>query len=497
MSFIGALDQGTSSTRFMIFASDGSVIGQHQLEHRQILPAPGWVEHDANEIWERTVEVITGALAKAGISGKDLAGVGITNQRETVAIWNKRTGKPIHNAIVWQDTRTQDLLEKLSDPQKNLIIRKTGLAIAPYFSGSKLNWLIKNVPAVKEAIDKGEALAGTIDSWLLWNLTGGSHKTDVTNASRTLLMNLETLQWDDELLEIFDVPRSILPEICSSSEIFGVTSKSGPFGHEVSIAGILGDQQAAMVGQACFDRGDSKTTYGTGNFALLNTGAEIVRSKHGLLTTVCYKFGNQPAQYALEGSVAVTGSAVQWLRDQLGLISSASEIETLANSVRNNGGVYFVPAFSGLFAPYWRSDARGVIVGLTRAATKSHIARATLEAIAFQTREILDAMSQDSGVKLNEMRVDGGITANELCMQIQSDVMQIDVVRPKVIETTALGAAYAAGLAVNYFKGTKELSANWREDARWKPELASDLPSRGFTNWKRAIERSLGWMDLK
>jgi glycerol kinase len=497
MSFIGALDQGTSSTRFMIFASDGSVIGQHQLEHRQILPAPGWVEHDANEIWERTVEVITGALAKAGISGKDLAGVGITNQRETVVIWNKRTGKPIHNAIVWQDTRTQDLLEKLSDPQKNLIIRKTGLAIAPYFSGSKLNWLIKNVPAVKEAIDKGEALAGTIDSWLLWNLTGGSHKTDVTNASRTLLMNLETLQWDDELLEIFDVPRSILPEICSSSEIFGVTSKSGPFGHEVSIAGILGDQQAAMVGQACFDRGDSKTTYGTGNFALLNTGAEIVGSKHGLLTTVCYKFGNQPAQYALEGSVAVTGSAVQWLRDQLGLIGTASEIESLAGSVRDNGGVYFVPAFSGLFAPYWRSDARGVIVGLTRAATKAHVARATLEAIAFQTREILDAMSQDSGVKLNEMRVDGGITANQLCMQIQADVMQIDVVRPQVIETTALGAAYAAGLAVGYFKDIKELKANWHEAKRWKPMNDSDLASDGFANWKRAIERSLGWVDLK
>jgi glycerol kinase len=497
MQFIGALDQGTSSTRFMIFTSEGSVIGQHQVEHRQILPSPGWVEHDASEIWERTKEVIAGALAKAGISGKDLAGVGITNQRETTVIWDKRTGKPLHNAIVWQDTRTQEFLDNLSEAQKKFIIEKTGLAIAPYFSGSKLNWLIKNVPSVREAIEKGDALAGTIDSWLLWNLTGGIHKTDVTNASRTLLMNLETLQWDDELLKIFDVPRSILPEICSSSEVFGSTPNTGPFGHEVLIAGILGDQQAAMVGQACFERGDSKTTYGTGNFALLNTGEEIVRSKHGLLTTVCYKFGNLPARYALEGSVAVTGSAVQWLRDQLGLISSASEIESLANSVSDNGGVYFVPAFSGLFAPYWRSDARGVIVGLTRAATKSHIARATLEAIAFQTREILDAMSQDSGVKLNEMRVDGGITANELCMQIQSDVMQIDVVRPKVIETTALGAAYAAGLAVNYFKGTKELSANWREDARWKPELASDLPSRGFTNWKRAIERSLGWMDLK
>jgi len=465
MSFIGALDQGTSSTRFMIFNEEGAVIGQHQLEHKQILPRPGWVEHDAWEIWERTVEVISESLRKSGISGKDLAGIGITNQRETTVIWDKQTGKPLHNAIVWQDTRTQEFLDNFSDSEKALIVRKTGLAIAPYFSGSKLNWLINNVPDVKRAIDSGNALAGTIDSWLLWKLSGGTHKTDVTNASRTLLMDLETLDWDRDLLRLFGIPREILPTICSSS--------------------------------VCFEKGDSKTTYGTGNFALLNTGEELVRSKHGLLTTVCFKFGSEPARYALEGSVAVTGSAVQWLRDQLGLIKQASEIESLAAAVKDNGGVYFVPAFSGLFAPYWRSDARGVIVGLTRAANKSHIARATLEAISFQTKEILDAMAQDSGVKLTEMRVDGGITANELCMQIQSDVMQIDVVRPKVIETTALGAAYAAGLSVGYFKDKAQLRTRWQEARRWKPTQNTTIATDGFKNWQKAIERSLNWIDLK
>ena len=497
MSFIGALDQGTSSTRFMIFNEEGAVLGQHQLEHKQILPRPGWVEHDAWEIWERTVEVISESLRKSGISGKDLAGIGITNQRETTVIWDKQTGKPLHNAIVWQDTRTQEFLDNFSDSEKALIVRKTGLAIAPYFSGSKLNWLINNVPDVKRAIDSGNALAGTIDSWLLWKLSGGTHKTDVTNASRTLLMDLETLDWDRDLLRLFGIPREILPTICSSSEVFASSLDNGPVGAAVPISGILGDQQAAMVGQVCFEKGDSKTTYGTGNFALLNTGEELVRSKHGLLTTVCFKFGSEPARYALEGSVAVTGSAVQWLRDQLGLIKQASEIESLAAAVKDNGGVYFVPAFSGLFAPYWRSDARGVIVGLTRAANKSHIARATLEAISFQTKEILDAMAQDSGVKLTEMRVDGGITANELCMQIQSDVMQIDVVRPKVIETTALGAAYAAGLSVGYFKDKAHLKTRWQEARRWKPTQNTTIATDGFKNWQKAIERSLNWIDLK
>lgn len=497
MSFIGALDQGTSSTRFMIFNEEGAVLGQHQLEHKQILPRPGWVEHDAWEIWERTVEVISESLRKSGMSGKDLAGIGITNQRETTVIWDKQTGKPLHNAIVWQDTRTQEFLDNFSDSEKALIVRKTGLAIAPYFSGSKLNWLMNNVPDVKRAIDSGNALAGTIDSWLLWKLSGGTHKTDVTNASRTLLMDLETLDWDRDLLRLFGIPREILPTICSSSEVFASSLDNGPVGAAVPISGILGDQQAAMVGQVCFEKGDSKTTYGTGNFALLNTGEELVRSKHGLLTTVCFKFGSEPARYALEGSVAVTGSAVQWLRDQLGLIKQASEIESLAAAVKDNGGVYFVPAFSGLFAPYWRSDARGVIVGLTRAANKSHIARATLEAISFQTKEILDAMAQDSGVKLTEMRVDGGITANELCMQIQSDVMQIDVVRPKVIETTALGAAYAAGLSVGYFKDKAQLRANWQEARRWKPNQNSTIATDGFKNWQKAVERSLNWIDLK
>ncbi|NDE12866.1 MAG: glycerol kinase, partial [Actinobacteria bacterium] len=457
MRFIGSLDQGTSSTRFIVFDEAGSIVGQHQLEHRQILPKAGWVEHDAAEIWERTKEVIGGALKSAGIKGGDLAGIGITNQRETTVVWDRETGKPLANAIVWQDTRTQEFLNTLSEEKKSKVTHKTGLAIAPYFSGSKMNWFIDNIPAVTEAIGAGRALIGTVDSWLVWNLTGGIHVTDVTNASRTLLMDLETLDWDEELLKIFAIPRSILPKICSSSEIYGNTLEDGPLGAQVPIAGILGDQQAAMVGQACFNRGESKTTYGTGNFALLNTGEEIVRSKNGLLTTVCFKFGNEKARYALEGSVAVTGSAVQWLRDQLGIIKSAPEIEELAKSVADNGGVYFVPAFSGLFAPYWRNDARGVVVGLTRAATKAHLARAALEAICYQTRDVLDAMSADSGVKLPEMRVDGGITANELCMQMQADIMQLDVVRPKVIETTALGAAYAAGLATGFYKDTAQL----------------------------------------
>ena len=494
MAFIGALDQGTSSTRFIVFDRQGAIVGQHQLEHRQILPKPGWVEHDAAEIWLRTQEVIRGALAAAGIKGSDLVAIGITNQRETTVVWDKTTGRPLSNAIVWQDTRTAEFLEALPEATKSRITHKSGLAIAPYFSGSKMHWLLSNVPEVGAAIKAGAALIGTIDSWLVWNLTGGVHVTDVTNASRTLLMDLESLEWDEELLNYFSVPRSILPRIASSAEIYGKTLASGPLGFEVPIAGILGDQQAAMVGQACFERGESKTTYGTGNFALLNTGEEIVRSKNGLLTTVCFKFGDTKARYALEGSVAVTGSAIQWLRDQLEIIESAPEVERLAATVPDNGGVYFVPAFSGLFAPYWRSDARGAIVGLTRAATKAHLARAALEAICHQTRDVLDAMSADSGVRLPEMRVDGGITANELCMQMQADIMQIDVVRPRVIETTALGAAYAAGLATGFYSDTNELRKNWQEGRRWRPDSASKLATEGRSNWKRAIERTLDWV---
>lgn len=499
MRYIGALDQGTSSTRFIVFDSSGSIVGQHQLEHRQILPQSGWVEHDAAEMWQRTQEVISGALVAAKIKASDLSAIGITNQRETTVVWDRSTGKPLSHAIVWQDTRTANFLEGLSPAKKTTITYKSGLAIAPYFSGSKMHWLITNIPAVQEAITSGTALIGTVDSWLVWNLSGGvrggKHVTDVTNASRTLLMNLETLDWDDELLSIFNVPRAILPTIRSSSEVYATTDASGFLGAAIPIAGILGDQQAAMVGQACFARGESKTTYGTGNFALVNTGEEIVRSKNGLLTTVCFKFGNEKARYALEGSVAVTGSAIQWLRDQLQIISSAAEVEGLAASVSDNGGVYFVPAFSGLFAPYWRNDARGVIVGLTRAATKGHLARAALEAICYQTRDVLDAMSSDSGVKLPDMRVDGGITANELCMQMQSDVMGIEVIRPRIIETTALGAAYAAGLAVGVYSDLDQLRAQWQEARRWKPSPHSPLATTGYVRWKKAIERTLNWVD--
>jgi glycerol kinase len=495
VTYIGSLDQGTSSTRFMIFDHSGKVIGQHQLEHRQIMPNPGWVEHDAAEIWQRVQEVIAGALKQADILGSDLAAIGITNQRETTVVWDVRTGQPLSNAIVWQDTRTTDFLSSLTDSQKEKIRFKTGLTIAPYFAGSKMNWFLKNVPAAKNE----NARMGTIDSWLLWNLSGGVrggvHQTDVTNASRTLLMNLETLDWDQELLDIFGVSRNCLPEIKSSSEVYAHTDPHGPFGTAIPIAGILGDQQAAMVGQVCFERGESKTTYGTGNFALLNTGTEIVRSKNGLLTTVCFKFGDQPAHYALEGSVAVTGSAIQWLRDQLGIITNAAETENLASSVTDTAGVYFVPAFSGLFAPYWRSDARGAIVGLTRAATKAHLARAALEAICYQTRDVMDAMVADSGVPMSEMRVDGGITANSLCMQMQADIMGIDITRPLIGETTALGAAYAAGLAVGFWSSQDEVKKQWQQSRRWSPTSTLDVREAGYKQWKKAVERTLNWVD--
>jgi glycerol kinase len=498
MSYIGSLDQGTSSTRFMIFDHAGNVVGQHQLEHQQILAQPGWVEHDAAEIWLRTQQVITQGLKDARLQGSDLIAIGIANQRETALCWDVETGAPLGNAIVWQDTRTADFLASLCPNDSSLLQKRTGLTIAPYFSASKWRWMLANRPEIHQALKAGTAKAGTIDSWLLWNLSGGTktgvHLTDVTNASRTLLMNLETLDWDEELLAIFGIPRDLLPIIRSSSEVYARTDPEGPLGCSIPISAILGDQQAAMVGQACFDQGQSKTTYGTGNFALLNTGTEIVKSSNGLLTTVLYKFGESPAHYALEGSVAVTGSAIQWLRDQLGIINTSGEVESLARSVDDNGGVYFVPAFSGLFAPYWRSDARGVIVGLTRAATKAHLARAALEAICYQTKEILDAMVADSGMALKEMRVDGGITSNELCMQIQADVMGIEITRPQIRETTALGAAYAAGLAVGFWSGTDEIRGHWKQSKCWLPRTSSAARDLGFGQWRKAIERSLNWV---
>jgi glycerol kinase len=479
----------------MIFDPQGRVISMAQKEHHQFTPQAGWVEHDAREIWQNTQEVIQNAIKTAGIATSEISAIGVTNQRETVVAWDSQTGAALHRAIVWQDTRTANFLNELDSAVKQVLIQKTGLAIAPYFSASKIHWLLNNVAEVRDALAVGRLRVGTIDSWLMWNLTNGLHITDVTNASRTMLMNLKTLDWDQELLDIFEIPRDILPEIRSSSEVYGKSKASGPFGAEIRIAGILGDQHAAMVGQACFEKGSSKTTYGTGNFALLNTGTEIVHSKHGLLTTVCFKFGDQPAQYALEGSVAVTGSAIQWLRDQLGIISSASEIEDLASQVPDSAGVSFVPAFSGLFAPYWRSDARGVIVGLTRATTKAHLARAALDAICYQTMEVMEAMVADSKIAMTEMKVDGGITANKLCMQLQADVMGIDIVKPLVTETTALGAAYAAGLAIGFWKSTDEVKAQWRQDQRWKSTTDEKTRSAGAKQWKRAVERTLNWVE--
>lgn len=478
MIYIGALDQGTTSTRFIIFNELGEIVNQHQMEHQQILPQTGWVEHDAMEIWQNTLKVMEGALTKAGIKEQDLKAIGITNQRETTVCWDRETGNPISNAIVWQDTRTADYLNKFPETVKATITLKTGTPIAPYFSASKMAWILQN-----KVSDSSNIAFGTIDAWLLFKLTG-VFATDVTNASRTQLMNLETLDWDDELLDIFGIKRQWLPEIKSSSEIYGMT-KSG-----VPIAGILGDQQAAMMGQTCFEKGESKTTYGTGNFALTSTGDKLVRSKHGLITTVLFKLGAAPVQYALEGSVAVTGSAVQWLRDQLGIINSAAEVETLAGSVPDNGGIYFVPAFSGLFAPYWRSDARGVIVGLTRANTKAHIARAALEAICYQTKEVIDAMEADSGIKLTEMRVDGGITNNKLCMQLQSDIMAIDVVKPVITETTALGAAFAAGLAVGVWESTSQIKKIWKRESTWNCKSDANWRSHGYQKWQDAIKRT-------
>jgi len=501
--FVGAVDQGTTSTRFMIFDHGGNEVGRHQLEHEQILPQAGWVEHNPIEIWERTVSVIRTAMQSAGLSATDLAALGITNQRETTVVWDRSTGRPYYNAIVWQDTRTDRIASALDrDGRGDVIRRKAGLPPATYFSGGKVQWILENVDGVRAAAERGDAIFGNTDSWLLWHLTGGidggNHITDVTNASRTMLMNLETLDWDDELLSFFNIPRQMLPEIRPSSDpnTYGVARAPGPLGGEVPLTGDLGDQQAATVGQVCFAPGEAKNTYGTGNFMLLNTGTDLVRSEHGLLTTVCYKFGEAPAVYALEGSIAVTGSAVQWLRDQLHVINSAGESETLAASVPDSGGVYFVPAFSGLFAPYWRSDARGAIVGLSRFNTDAHIARATLESICYQTRDVVEAMAQDSGVTLDVLRVDGGITVNSLCMQIQADVLGVAVSRPVVAETTALGAAYAAGLAVGFWKSTDELRENWNESQRWQPTWTAEQREHGYGRWKKAVQRTLDWVDV-
>jgi glycerol kinase len=502
--FVGAVDQGTTSTRFMIFDHGGNEQGKYQLEHQQILPRAGWVEHNPLEIWERTVAVIRSAMAERGLSASDLASVGITNQRETTVVWNRRTGRPYYNAIVWQDTRTDRIASALDrDGRGDVIRRKAGLPPATYFSAGKVQWILENVNGVREDAERGEAVFGNTDTWLLWNLTGGVdggvHVTDVTNASRTMLMNLETLDWDDELLSFFGIPRAMLPEIRPSSdpEGYGTIRYPGPLGGEISLNGDLGDQQAATVGQVCFAPGEAKNTYGTGNFMLLNTGEELVRSKAGLLTTVCYRFGNAKPVYALEGSIAVTGSAVQWLRDQLGIISGAAQSEALARQVDDNGGVYFVPAFSGLFAPYWRSDARGVIVGLSRFNNNAHLARATLEAICYQSRDVVEAMAKDSGVDLDVLKVDGGVTANSLCMQLQADILGVPVSRPVVAETTALGAAYAAGLAVGFWKDTDELRENWNEGERWTPTWSDEDREAGYRKWKMAVERTFGWVDVE
>jgi glycerol kinase len=499
--YVGALDQGTTSTRFMVFDVAGAEVARRLIEHSQIMPRPGWVEHDPVEIAARTNEAITGALRAANLDGKDLAAIGVTNQRETTVVWNPKTGRPWYNAIVWQDTRTDRIVTAL-EPKRQLLCERTGLPPATYFSGTKLQWMLENVAGVRAAAERGEAIFGTIDSWVIWNLTGGTdggvHVTDITNASRTLLMDLRTLDWDDELLALFGIPRRMLPAITSSSErnSYGITRRNGPVGAEVPVCGDLGDQQAATVGQVCFSVGEAKNTYGTGNFMLLNTGRDIVPSKAGLLTTVCYRMGEAAPVYALEGSIAVTGSAVQWLRDQLGLISSAAEIETLAASVPDNGGVHFVPAFSGLFAPYWRSDARGAIVGLSRFNTKAHLARATLEAICFQTRAVLDAMVKDSGVRLDVLKVDGGATVNNTLMQLQADILGVPVVRPVVSETTALGAAYAAGLATGFWKDLDDLRQNWKKDRQWDPTWSADQRDRAYAGWEKAVERTLNWVEV-
>ncbi|WP_031466950.1 glycerol kinase GlpK [Sciscionella sediminilitoris] len=498
--YIAAIDQGTTSTRCMVFDHSGQVVAVDQKEHRQIFPEAGWVEHDALEIWANTRAVTASALANGDLTAADLAAVGITNQRETTLVWEKATGKPIYNAIVWQDTRTDKIAEELGalGGGQERYRERTGLPLATYFSGPKIRWILDNVEGARARAENGELLFGNMDTWTIWNMTGGPqggvHVTDPTNASRTLLMDLDTLSWDPEIAAEMGVPLSMLPEIRSSSEVYGKTRERGALSG-VPIAGILGDQQAATFGQACLSPGEAKNTYGTGNFVLLNTGTEKVMSRNGLLTTVCYKIGERDTVYALEGSIAVTGSLVQWVRDNLGLIGTAPQIEDEARAVEDNGGCYFVPAFSGLFAPYWRSDARGAIVGLTRYVNRGHIARAVLEATAFQSREVIDAMNADSGVELTALKVDGGMVLNELLMQFQADILGVPVVRPVVNETTALGAAYAAGLAVGFWSGEEDIRRNWAEDKRWQPQMAEDERAGQFANWKKAVTKTFDWVS--
>lgn len=496
--FIGAIDQGTTSSRFIIFDHQGNIVAMDQREHQQIYPKAGWVEHDGQEIWQNTKKVVAGALEKANIEASDIAAVGITNQRETTLLWDRKTGEPLHNALVWMDTRTDELVEHFSnDGGPNRLRHTTGLPISTYFSGLKLRWLLDNVPGAREKAEGGDALFGTIDSWLIWNLTGGPdggiHITDVTNASRTQLMDLKTLQWDENILKLFNIPFSCLPKIRCSSKVY--TEINIPMLQGVKLAGILGDQQAALFGQACLKTGEAKNTYGTGCFMLMNTGEKLVPSNCGLISTVAYQLGDSKPIYALEGSIAITGALVQWLRDNLGIIEKSSDIEKLARTVENNGDVYFVPAFSGLYAPHWEQSARGIIAGLTRFSNKGHIARAALEASCYQVREVLEAMVQDSCIKINGLRTDGGMTVNDLMMQFQSDIIGIPVVRPKVIETTALGAAYAAGLAVQFWKSTDDILENWQMSKRWEPKMDEIERERLFNSWGKAIQRSLHWVD--
>ena len=492
--YIGAIDQGTTSTRFLILDRAGKVVGAAQKEHQQIYPKPGWVEHDPAEIWARTQEVIAEALSQRALHPRDLAAIGITNQRETTLLWSRRTGRPLYNALVWQDTRVGDGVAEFSrSGGPDRFREQTGLPLSTYFSSLKIRWLLDNVPGARHQAEAGDVLFGNIDTFLVWHLTGGLHVTDPTNASRTQLMNLKTLDWDADLLDAFGIPQRILPRICSSSEIYGAATGETLAG--VPIAGILGDQQAALVGQTCFSAGEAKNTYGTGCFLLMNTGNEIVRSRCGLLTTVAFRFGSQPTQYALEGSVAITGALVQWIRDNFGLIAKSPEIEALARTVEDNGGVYFVPAFSGLYAPYWKYDARGVIAGLTRYSNKGHLARAVLEATAFQTREVVEAMEKDAGIPVRVLRTDGGMVENELLMQFQADILDREVVRPAMKETTALGAAYAAGLATSFFGSVEELRARWSVDRTWRPRMEAARRERMYRFWKKAVTRSFDWEE--
>jgi glycerol kinase len=497
-SYLGAIDQGTTSTRFIVFDRSGRIVASEQREHQQIYPQPGWVEHDPEEIWRRTQEVIAGALQQRALQPSDLAAIGITNQRETTIVWDRRTGKPFHNAIVWQDMRVAPAVEEFSQQGgQDRFRERTGLPLTTYFSGLKILWLLENIPDLRNKAEAGEVLFGNVDTFLVWHLTGGAnggiHVTDVTNASRTQLMNLQTLDWDADLLATLGIPKAMLPEIRPSSGRFGIAKQTVLQG--VTIGGILGDQQAALVGQTCFSPGEAKNTYGTGCFLLMNVGQRPVPSKHGLLSTVAYQISDQPAVYALEGSIAITGALVQWVRDNLGLIGKSSEIEALAISVTDNGGVYFVPAFSGLYAPYWKDNARGVIAGLTRFANKGHLARAVLEATAFQTREVLEAMEKDSGIALDSLRTDGGMVENNLLMQFQADILNRPVVRPTIKETTALGAAYAAGLAVGFYGNLEDLRANWSVDHTWRPVLDADERERMYRLWKKAVTRSFDWAE--